>query len=156
VVRPAPGVTLTDVVSDVASTVLDGGAVRVALPDVLGEELRQVVLGLRIDRVEGHGVMQVVEVSGTYRVVAGDTMRTREAHFELTVDLRRVPAGEEQVEPTRDVDEAVAAAQLVRSQIQAEERAARGDFQGALHGVVTFHQEAVAGGTRWSPTRASG
>jgi Ca-activated chloride channel family protein len=146
VVTPAAGVTLTDVVSDVDSSPAAGGAVHVTLHDVLGEELRQVVLGLRVDRRDAPGKTPVAEVSGTYRVVAGDSLRAQEARFALTVEVRRVPAGEEQVEPTRDVDAAVIAAQLVRAQIQAEERAARGDFEGALRGMAVLHQAAVARG----------
>ncbi|WP_242333379.1 VWA domain-containing protein [Anaeromyxobacter sp. SG66] len=146
VVRPAPGASLTDVVSDVDSTPVDGGGVRIKLPDLLGEELRQIVLGVHLDRRDAPGAMRVVEVSGRYTLVAVDTLRSRAETFELAVDVRRVPAGEEQVEPTRDVDEAVAAAQLVRAQIQAEERAARGDYAGAQQVVGVFCQEAIARG----------
>jgi hypothetical protein len=60
--------------------------------------------------------------------------------------VRRVPAGEEQVEPSREVDEAVAAAQLVRAQIQAEERAARGDFDGAGQVMARLHESALVRG----------
>jgi Ca-activated chloride channel family protein len=141
-VRPARGVTLTDVVSDVDSSALPDGAVRIKVPDVLAEELRQIVIGLRVDRRDAPGAMRVADVSGTYRVVAGDTMRPQDARFELEVDVRRVAAGEEQVEPTREVDEAVAMAQLVRAQIQAEERAARGDFDGARQLMSVLYQSA--------------
>lgn len=143
VVRPSAGVTLTDVVSDVDSNDLDGGAVRITLADVLGEELRQVVLGVRLDRREAPGPMRVAEVSVTYRIIAGDTMRTREARFELELGVHRVPLGEEQQEPPREVDEAVVAAQLVRAQIEAEERAARGDFAGARQRMAVLYQSAV-------------
>jgi hypothetical protein len=139
-------VTITDVVSDVDSSALGDGAIRIAVPDVLAEELRQIVLAVRVDRRDAPGAMRVADVSGTYRLVAGDTMRTRDARFELEVDVRRVRAGEEQVEPTREVDEAVAIAQLVRAQIQAEHRAAHGDFDGARQVMGRLYQDAVVRG----------
>lgn len=146
VVTPRAGVTLTDVVSDVDSGPLAGGGVRIDVPDVLGEELRQIVLGLRVDSQAGPGTMPVVEVRGTYRIVAGDTVRSREERFAVDVAVERVRAGEEQVEPKRDVDEAVAMAQLVRAQIQAEERARQGDFGGAQQVMAVLYQSAVVRG----------
>lgn len=127
VVRPAAGTTLTDVVSDVESHE-EGGAVRVVVPDLLSEEVRQLVLGVRVAAREGPGRTPVLLVEGSYRVVDGDSGRTRTEKLELAVEVERVPAGAEQVEPTPEVDEVVALAQLVRAQIEAEERAARGEF----------------------------
>lgn len=144
--RPAAGVTLTDVTSDVDSKVLPEGTVQITVPDLLGEEVRQIVLGLSVERVAAPGTMRVLDLAGRYRVVAGETTRTREERFELSVHVQRVPPGEEQVEPTRDVDEAVATAQLVRAQIEAEERARQGDLAGAQQVMSRLQQAAVARG----------
>ena len=136
VVKPAASVTLTDVVSDVDSEPLAGGAGRIRVPDLRGEEVRQLVVALRVDATDAPRGVRVADVSGTYHVVAGDRPRSREEHFDLSVDVQRVRPGEEQTTPTRVVDEAVAMAQLVRAQIDAEERARRGDYAGA-HDVMT-------------------
>ena len=128
-VRPATGVTLLDVLSDVDSSAEDG-AVRIRLPDILAEELREVVLGIRIGACAAPGEMAVVSVEGRYRVVDGSG-RTGDERFELRVSAERVLPGEEQRQPTREVDAAVATAQLVRVQILAEEAAKRGDYPAA-------------------------
>jgi hypothetical protein len=60
----------------------------------------------------------------------------------LEARVRFVPAADAQAAPARDVDALVAAAQLVRAQIDAEEAAARGDFR-AAHDVLTLFQSAV-------------
>ena len=130
VVRPAPGVTLTDVVSDVDAAE-DAGTVRIRIPDLLSEEVRNLVLALRIDAGAAPGRAPVALVQVRYSVVDPDSPGAREIRFEEPVEVERVPAGEEQREPTRAVDEAVALAQLVRAQIEAERQAARGDFGAA-------------------------
>ena len=135
VVRPAAGARLVDVVSDVEARE-DAGSIRIQIPDILSEEVRHLVVGVRLEARAQPGREAVALVDGRYRVVDGDTGRTREERFEVPVEVERVLAGEEQREPTRDVDAIVAMAQLVRAQIEAEEHARRGDFrdaQGILH-----------------------
>ncbi|HZZ83943.1 MAG TPA: VWA domain-containing protein [Anaeromyxobacteraceae bacterium] len=127
VVRPAEGTELVNVISDVESR-QEGNAVRITVPDILSEEVRHLVVGLRMAARPAPGKAPVLLVEGSCRVVDGDSGRTRTDRFELTVEVERVPAGEEQVAPTREVDEVVALAQLVRAQIEAEERARRGEL----------------------------
>jgi Ca-activated chloride channel family protein len=144
-VRPAAGTRLTDVVSDV-DAVEEAGGVRIRIPDILSEEVRHLVVGLRVEAQAQPGGAPVVLVEGRYRVVDGDTGRTREERFELPVEVERVAAGEEQQQPTREVDRIVAMAQLVRAQIEAEERARRGDFREAQQVMHVFLQSARARG----------
>jgi Ca-activated chloride channel family protein len=147
-VRPAPGVALTEVVSDVDATE-DAGIVRIRIPDLLSEEVRHLVLALRLDAATAPGRMPVALITGKYAVVDPDTREKREVRFEVPVEVERVPAGEEQREPTREVDELVALAQLVRAQIEAERQAARGDFgeaQRVMHGLFLSLRSRGLGG----------
>jgi Ca-activated chloride channel homolog len=128
--RPGPGVKLLDVLSDVDSKV-DGEAVRIRIPDLLSEELRQVVVALRIDARGQPGVARVVEVEGTYQAVRPESGKLEGRTFSHAPEVRLVAPGEEQQQPHREVDEAVAMAQLIRAQIAAEERASLGDFDGS-------------------------
>ncbi|HET7754452.1 MAG TPA: VWA domain-containing protein [Anaeromyxobacteraceae bacterium] len=144
-IRPAPGVELLDVVSDVDSRP-GGEGVRIALSDILSEELREIVVGLRLGARPAPGTMPVALVEGTYRTVDGESGRSRDERFELQVVVERVPAGEEQLTPTRDVDQAVATAQLVRVQIHAEEAARRGDFPAAQALLTIVHDSLTARG----------
>ena len=130
VVRPAVGARLLDVVSDVNAREEKGSA-HIEIPDILSEEVRHLVLGVHVEAQPQPGRAPVVLVEGRYRVVDGDSGRTREERFEIPVEAERVVAGEEQRDPIREVDEVVALAQLVRAQIEAEECARRGDFRGA-------------------------
>lgn len=145
IVRPAPGVAITDVVSDVDAAE-DAGAVRIRIPDLLSEEVRQLVLALRIDAASAPGRTPVALVEGRYAVVDPASRGARELRFEVNVDVERVPAGEEQREPTREVDEVVALAQLVRAQIEAEEQARRGDFRRAQQVMAALLQSFRARG----------
>ncbi|BDG08595.1 vWA domain-containing protein [Anaeromyxobacter paludicola] len=138
VIRPAEGTRLTSVVSDVESHEVDGGAVQISVPDLLSEEARHLVLGLQLGQRAAPGRTPVALVEGSYRVVDGDSGRTRSERFEIALEVDRVAAGEEQLAATPTVDELVALAQLVRAQIEAEERAQRGDFAGAREVLGTL------------------
>jgi Ca-activated chloride channel family protein len=126
-VRPAAGVALTEVVSDVDATE-EQGVVRIRIPDHLAEEVRHLVLAARVDAAAAPGRAPVALLAGRYGAVDADTARLREERFEVAVEVERVVAGEEQREPSPEVDEVVALAQLVRAQIEAEAQARRGEF----------------------------
>ena len=125
--RPSPGVELTDVVSDVDAAT-EVGAIRIRIPDLLSDEVRRLVVGLRVDPVAAPGPATILVVDGRYQVVDPDRTEALEERFEVPVELQRVQPGEEQREPRPEVDEVVALAQVVRAQIEAEERAGQGDF----------------------------
>lgn len=136
IIRPAPGAKLLDVVSDVDARD-ENGAVRIRIPDILSEEIRHLVLGLHVEPQGQPGRAPVALVEVRYQVVDGETARSREERVELRVEVERVPAGEEQREPTREVDEVVALAQLVRAQLEAEELARNSQFAAAQ---LVMHQ----------------
>ncbi len=135
VVRPGPGAKLTSVLSDVDARE-GGGAVRIRVPDLLSEELLQLVLALRIEAHGQPGAGTAVTVEGTFEILESGKVSRRT--FSCDAQLRFVAPGEEQTRPTRAVDEAVAMAQLVQAQIEAEQKAMQGDFSGsqAVLGVL--------------------
>jgi Ca-activated chloride channel family protein len=141
-VKPRPGFVLSDVVSDVDATE-ERGTVRIRIPDLLAEEVRNVVLEGRLEPrgAPGGDAETVADVSVTYETFAtGRPVRGGET---LEAQVRFVTAAEAQEGPTPAVDAVVAIAQLVRSQIDAEEAAARGRHAEAREVMVLF-QEAVS------------
>ncbi len=141
-VTPADGVALTDVVSDVDARE-EGGSVVLRVPDLLADEVRNLVLGVRLApravAIDAPVAVADVEVS-LERLDAGRPVRERSiAH----ANVRFVGRADAQAAPTPSVDEVVAVAQLVRAQIEAEEAAGRGEFAHA-HQVMVLFQEAVA------------
>lgn len=140
-VAPREGFALTDVVSDVDATE-ERGVVRIRIPDLLVEEERNVVLAGRLEARDAPAPdgAAVADVTVSYeRFEGGRPVRAGEA---LEARVRFVPAADAQAAPTPEVDALVATAQLVRAQIDAEEAASRGDFDGAERVMVLF-QEAI-------------
>lgn len=150
-VTPRPGFVLTDVVSDVDATE-ERGVVKIRIPDLLADEVRNVVLAGRLAArpAPGSAVETVADVAVAFETYAGG----RPAHGgeSLPVTVRFVPAAEAQAAPAPAVDAVVAVAQLVRAQIDAEEAAARGSYAEAYQ-VMTLFQSAVS--TRGHPGVAS-
>jgi Ca-activated chloride channel family protein len=141
-VRPRTGFVLTDVVSDVDATE-ERGTVRIRIPDLLADEVRNVVLeGKLAPRpAPGAGLEAVADVAVKYETfAAGRPVRGGET---LQANVRFVTAAEAQERPTPAVDAIVAVAQLVRAQIDAEEAARRGQYAEARDVMVLF-QRAVA------------
>jgi Ca-activated chloride channel family protein len=140
-VKPRAGFVLTDVVSDVDATE-ERGVVRIRIPDLLADEVRNVVLAGRLEprptpRADAETVADVAVSCETF--AGGRPVQGGEV-LEATVSF--VGAPEAQPRPTPAVDAVVATAQLVRAQIDAEEAAQRGHYAEAQHVMVLF-QEAV-------------
>jgi Ca-activated chloride channel family protein len=144
-VKPRPGFALTDVVSDVDATE-EGGTVRIRIPDLLAEEVRNVVLEGRLEARAAPVVdaATVADVTVTYETFAGG--RPVRAGETLEAKVRFVQAAEAQMKPTPSVDAVVATAQLVRAQIDAEEAAARGRYEEARQVMVLFQGAVSARG----------
>ena len=139
-VRPRAGFVLTDVVSNVDASEARG-AVTIRIPDLLADEVRNVVLEGRLEARPAPGTEVVADVAVTYETFErGRPVRGGET---LEATVRFVAAAEAQQRPTPSVDAAVALAQLVRAQIDAEEAARRGDHDEARQVMVLF-QTAVA------------
>jgi Ca-activated chloride channel family protein len=144
-VTPRPGFVLTDVVSDVDATE-ERGAVRIRIPELLADEVRNIVLEGRLEAraAPGAGPETVAEVAVSHETFAnarpvrgGETLEAR---------CRFVPAADAQEKPTPSVDAVVAVAQLVRAQIEAEEAARRGQYAEAQQVMVLFQREAAGRG----------
>lgn len=144
-VVPREGVVLTDVVSDVDARE-EGGAAAIRIPDLLADEVRHLVLGVRLaPRLAAlDAPVAVAEVEVSYeRLERGRIVRVRLAckatvRFVTPVDAQRLP--------TPALDAIVAIAQLVRAQIEAEEAAQDGDFAHARQVMVLFQAAAVGRG----------
>jgi Ca-activated chloride channel homolog len=124
----------------------DGGAAVIRVPDLLVEEVRHLVLGVRLAprAVALDAPVSVVEVEVSFeRLEGGRVVRERAA---CRASVAFVAAAEAQARPTPGVDEVVAIAELVRRQIEAEEAARRGDFAGARQTMVLFQAAIVARG----------
>jgi Ca-activated chloride channel family protein len=141
-VRPRAGFVLTDVVSDVDATE-ERGNVKIRIPDLLADEVRNVVLEGRLEarQAPGAGADTIADVTVSYKTFErGRPMRGGET---VEAMIRFVTAAQAQAKPTPSVDAVVAIAQLVRAQIDAEEAAQRGEYAEARQVMVLF-QSAVA------------
>lgn len=130
-IKTKPGTVLTEVVSDVDSEEKDGVA-NISLTDMLSEEERHVVLGVKIDPQPKAfpRPTSVVEVEVKYSTLSANGKL--EEHVEsVKGKVEFVKPGEEDKEPIGEVMALVANALIVRGQIEAEEKAKRGDYTGA-------------------------
>ena len=145
-VAPQNGHSILDVVSDVDVTD-DSGKVTVKIPDVMGEEVRHLVLHMRLVK-QAQALprdMSVADVSIAYDVLSEDGTKSRKEE-KLKAKIRFVKAGDEQAKATPDVDAIVALAQLVKAQVEAENRANAGDFTGAQNFMAAFAADMDARG----------
>jgi Ca-activated chloride channel homolog len=144
-VTPREGVALTDVVSDVDARE-EAGAAAIRLPDLLADEVRHLVLGVRLAPrlvpLDAPVTIADVEVSWSH-LENGHLVPVRDA---CKATVRFVARAEAQARPTPSVDAVVAVAQLVRAQIEAEEAAQQGDFVQARQVMVLFQAAVVARG----------
>jgi Ca-activated chloride channel homolog len=144
-VAPCEGVELTEVVSDVDAAD-EGGAAVIRVPDLLADEVRHLVLGVRLAprAVPLDAPVAVAEVEVSFeRLEGGRLVRERRA---CKAVARFVAAADAQAAPTPALDEVVAVAQLVRKQIEAEEAARQGRYREAHETMVLFQRAVVARG----------
>ncbi|HYG66319.1 MAG TPA: VWA domain-containing protein [Anaeromyxobacteraceae bacterium] len=141
-VTPREGAALTYVVSDVDARE-ELGAVVIRMGELLADEVRHLVLGVRLAprAVPVHAPVAIaeVDVSWTY-LDAGRPVKARAA---CKATVRFVAPAEAQQKPTPSVDAVVAVAELVRAQIEAEEAARAGHF-GEARQVMRLFQAAVS------------
>jgi Ca-activated chloride channel homolog len=144
-VTPREGVALTDVVSDVDARE-EGGAVSIRIGELLADEVRHLVLGVRLAPravpLEAPVTIADVEVFWSH-LENGQLVPARDA---CRATARFVTPAEAQPRPTPGVDAVVAVAQLVRAQIEAEEAAGHGDFAQARQVMRLFQAAVVARG----------
>jgi Ca-activated chloride channel homolog len=144
-VTPREGAALVQVVSDVDARE-EGGSAVIRVPDLLADEVRHLVLGIRLAprpiALDAPAAVADVEVVFE-RVEAGQVVRER---LECKATVRFVAAGDAQAAPTPNLDAIVAIAQLVRAQIEAEEAARQGRYAEARDVMVLFQAAVVARG----------
>jgi Ca-activated chloride channel family protein len=144
-VTPREGAALTEVVSDVDAREEQGSAV-IRVPDLLADEVRHLVLGIRLAPrpVALDAPVAVADVDVSYERLEGGRVVKEGLACKATV--RFVSAAEAQAAPTPNVDAMVAIAQLVRAQIEAEEAARQGRYAEARQVMVLFQEAVVARG----------
>ena len=134
-VSPHNGHLITETVSDVTATE-DGKKVLVKLPEILSEEERHVVFGIKLDAQPKAFPRQssVFDVTVRYDSVADGK---KKAHEEvLKVKVQFVKEDDAQKKATPDVDRIVGLAQLVQQQIKAEQFAKVGNYSAAYNALA--------------------
>lgn len=131
-ISPTGGQKVAKVVTDIAIEQNALGETEFKLPDILSEEVRHFVFETEIPKQDKHGPRPVTafNVSVSYVVLTSDGKReVRTAEAKARIQF--VEPGEEQKEPTKELDGLVGQAQLVRAQIEAEENAKKGNYTAA-------------------------
>lgn len=128
---PHNGHKIEEVLSDVSVEEKDQKVV-IKLGDLLSEEERHVVIAMKLSEQTQAlpREMNVVDVKIDYDLLVDGKREHRQS--ELKAKLRFVKEGEEQDKPTQEVDQIVGLAQVGQAQVEAEELAKKGDFQGAV------------------------
>jgi hypothetical protein len=123
---------VTKVISDVDfDQEVVGGESTIKIPDIYSEEVRHIVLGVKLKEQKQAfpRPVNVFEAKLSYNTLV-DGKNERKSS-EVKVKAQFVKQGEEQDKPHESVDSLVALAQIVRAQIEAEEQVKKGNFIGA-------------------------
>lgn len=132
-VEPVKGHQVIQVVSDVEAEEEDvTGQVEIKLSDLLAEETRHIVLATKFSKQPQAFPRQatVFDIKVYYSVLGADGKKETKTS-EVKAKLQFVKPDDVQKEPHKEVDAIVGLAQVVRSQIEAEERAKQGDYASA-------------------------
>jgi Ca-activated chloride channel family protein len=128
---------ITDVVSDVDSEEEKiGQGVRIKIPDILAEEVRHIVIGVKLKAQTAeaqkavHRPVSVFEVKAGWDILDANSKKERRG-ADAKAKVQFVKEGEEQKDPDVELDKIVGLAQVVRAQLEAEESAKKGDYRGA-------------------------
>lgn len=126
------GHVIDNVVSDVDADG-DDKKVVIKLPEILSEEERHVVICTTLSEQTKALPRKLIafDVNVKYDVV-NEEGKLESVSDKLKAKISFVKPGKEQKKPDKKLDEIVAMAQMVKTQIDAEEKAKRGDYQGAL------------------------
>jgi hypothetical protein len=128
-IKPLNGHSVEKVISDVDVDEEVTGEVFVKLPDLLAEEVRHIVVGVKLAKQKAHGprAVNVFEVSAKY--LTFDSTGKKETHTEdIKSKVQFVKEGEEDGKADAKLDDIVGLAQLVRAQLEAETHAKKGNF----------------------------
>lgn len=128
-IMPRPDVKIVEVVSDVDVEQLDGGAVRISVPNLYGEETRHIVVKVMLPEQKNvlPRAKTVVDVELVYDAV-------KEAKAVTLNEKARVcfvKADDVQTKPNQTVHDQATMAQIAQANRKADEAAKRGDFSAA-------------------------
>jgi Ca-activated chloride channel family protein len=121
---------ITDVVSDVDSEEEKiGQGVRIKIPNILAEETRNIVLGVKVkaQKAVGPRAVNVFEVKAGWDILNVNSKKEREG-AEAKAKAQFVKEDDAQAKPEADLDKIVSLAEVIRAQLEAEEAAKRGEF----------------------------
>ena len=146
-IQPQCGHAISEVVSDAEVDEEIDGLVRIKLPEILSEETLHVVLSAKMakQKTAGPRLVNAFDITVSYRSLDAEGKMVTHS-VESKAKIQFVKDGEEQAQPTKEVDEVVARAQLVKAQIAAEEAAKRNDFAAANQALKGYQISAVARG----------
>lgn len=146
-VKPLSGHQIVDVVSDVDADEEMTGEVSVKIPDLLAEETRHLVFGVKLKQQKQALPRQVnvFDVEMTHNSLDEDGKNQRH-RTSVKAKVQFVKQGEQQDLPTKEVDQIVALAQTVKAQLEAEAKAKAGDYDGARRLLQEHHGSARARG----------
>jgi len=144
-VSPLAGHLITGVVSDVEVEEEALGQVAIKIPDILSEETRHIVIGIKLQAQKNAfpREVNVFDVKIGYDVLDANLRREHKT-IEVKAKVQFVKAGEEQKAADTDLDQIVGLAQIVRAQIEAEVHAKAGNYTQAA-AVMNFCSDGVMG-----------
>jgi Ca-activated chloride channel family protein len=136
-VTPHNGHQIIEVLSDADVEEETTGEIQVKVPHVLSEETFNLVIAMKLAGTKQPGPRQVnaVDVKLRYQMLDADGKMV-EKTAEAKAKVQFVKSGEEQKTPTKEVDEIVARAQLVKAQVSAESFARGGNFVAAAAAIA--------------------
>jgi Ca-activated chloride channel family protein len=134
---PAPGVVIRSVLSDVDAR-QKGGELVLHVDDLLAEEERHLVLQVELEPCREPATLPAFQVTGSYTRLAGGARKG--CRFSHAVEVARVEARLAFPQPHPELDTIIAQAELLRAQLDAEELARGGDYDGA---VMVLYQSAL-------------
>jgi len=132
-VNPLAGHSIDQVVSDVDVEEGGLGQVTIKVPDILSEEIRHLVLAVKLQPQKSAfpREVNVFEVAAGYDVLDAN-LRKEHKQLEVKAKAQFVKKGEHQEKPDEGLDKIVGLAQLVQAQIEAEEHAKQGNYDAAV------------------------
>ena len=133
-INPLAGHEIESVISDVDADEEDvGGEITIKIPEILAEERRDLVLAVKLksQKQAFPRAVNVFDVKVSFDTIATDGKKGTKT-VEAKAKAQFVKPGEENPKPNPELDKIVALAEVVRAQIEAEEKAKQGDFGAAV------------------------
>jgi len=138
-VSPLAGHQITGVISDVEVEDEALGQIAIKIPDILSEETRHIVIGVKLQAQKNAfpREVNVFDVKIGYDILDANLRREHKT-LEVKAKVQFVKAGEEQKAADSDLDQIVGLAQIVRAQIEAETHAKAGNYMQAAAVMNAF------------------